>query len=149
MLVVVVAPHGFTTACASEASIVPRASHRRITPAACLGRVLGAEPQVRSCSFRSHSYSYSFVSRPPSRTGRAACHCIRLSRNLLRFTVVVGARIAERSFLTPPSQPPVIIADSLEPFPPRGGTMVPLWPWPLSAVGHPQVSRHESVRVSG
>src|SRR5260370_6663223 len=47
MLAVVVSPHGFTTALASEASIVPRASHREITLAACLGRVLGAEPQVR------------------------------------------------------------------------------------------------------
>ena len=47
MLAVIVFPHGFTTALASEAFIVPRASHRRITPTACLGRVLGAEPQVR------------------------------------------------------------------------------------------------------
>src|SRR5260221_14385110 len=47
MLAVVVAPHGFTTAFASEASIVPRASHRQITPTACPGRILRAEPQVR------------------------------------------------------------------------------------------------------
>src|SRR2546421_11393246 len=68
MLAVVVAPRGFTTAQMSEASIVPRASHRRIAPAACLGRVLGAEPQVRCRVFGSHSYSYNFVSHPPLRT---------------------------------------------------------------------------------
>jgi len=62
MLAVVVAPHGFTTARVSEASIVPRASHRRITPAACLGRVLGAEPQVR-------------------------CRCLRLSQLLIQLRV--------------------------------------------------------------
>src|SRR6266568_790978 len=71
MLAVVVSPHGFTTALASEASIVPRAPHREITPAACLGRVLGAEPQVRCRVFGSHSYSYNFVSHAPLRTGRA------------------------------------------------------------------------------
>src|SRR5229473_1638746 len=69
MLAVAVSPHGFTTALASEASIVPRASHREITLAACLGRVLGAEPQVGCCWSNSHSYSYSFVSHPPLRTG--------------------------------------------------------------------------------
>src|SRR6184192_3275587 len=47
MLAVVVSPHRFTTALTSEASIVPGASYRRITPTACPGRVLGAEPQVR------------------------------------------------------------------------------------------------------
>jgi len=72
MLAVAVSPHGFTTALASEASIVPRASHREITLAACLGRVLGAEPQVGCCWFNSHSYSYSLVSHAPPRTGRAA-----------------------------------------------------------------------------
>src|SRR5713226_4631599 len=71
MLAVAVSPHGFTTALASEASIVPRASHREITLAACLGRVLGAEPQVGCCWFNSHSYSYSFVSHPPLQTVRA------------------------------------------------------------------------------
>ncbi len=70
MLAVAVSPHGFTTALASEASIVPRASHREITLAACLGRVLGAEPQVGCCWFNSHSYSYSLVSHTPLRTGR-------------------------------------------------------------------------------
>jgi hypothetical protein len=71
MLAVAVSPHGFTTALASEASIVPRASHREITLAACLGRVLGAEPQVGCRVFGSHSYSYSFVSHSPLRTVRA------------------------------------------------------------------------------
>src|SRR5260370_18045957 len=72
MLAVAVSPHGFTTALASEASIVPRASHREITLAACLGRVLGAEPQVGCCWFNSHSYSYSLVSHAPLRTGQAS-----------------------------------------------------------------------------
>src|SRR5260370_34687295 len=49
MLAVVVSPHRFTTALTSEASIVPGASYRRITPTACPGRVLGAASQVRSC----------------------------------------------------------------------------------------------------
>src|SRR6266566_6506879 len=48
-LAVVVSPHRFTTALTSEASIVPGASYRRITPTACPGRVLGAASQVRSC----------------------------------------------------------------------------------------------------
>ncbi len=72
-------PHGFTTALASEASIVPRASHREITPAACLGRVLGAEPQVRCRVFGSHSYSYNFVSHVPLRTVRDRFRVTRLS----------------------------------------------------------------------
>src|SRR6266487_4855193 len=71
MLAVVVAPRGFTTARMSEASIVPRASPREIALTACLGRVLGAEPQVRCRWFDSHSYSYSFVSHPLSQTERA------------------------------------------------------------------------------
>src|SRR5271157_163807 len=71
MLAVVVSPHRFTTALASEASVVPRASHREITLAACLGRVLGAEPQVRCRIFGSHSYSYNFVSHPFPQTARA------------------------------------------------------------------------------
>src|SRR5258708_15958467 len=49
MLAVVASPHRFTTALTSEASIVPGASYRRITPTACPGRVLGAASQVRSC----------------------------------------------------------------------------------------------------
>src|SRR2546425_1269464 len=69
MLAVVVAPRGFTTARMSEASIVPRASPREIALTACLGRVLGAEPQVRCRWFDSHSYSYSFVSHAPSKLG--------------------------------------------------------------------------------
>src|SRR6266700_273477 len=72
MLAVVVSPRGFTTALVSEASIVPRASHHEITLVACLGRVLGAEPQVGCRLIDSHSYSYSFVSHPSSRTGQAA-----------------------------------------------------------------------------
>src|SRR5271157_2608296 len=72
MLAVVVSPHRFTTALASEASIVPRASHREITLAACLGRVLGAEPQVRCRIFGSHSYSYNFVSHALLRTPLAS-----------------------------------------------------------------------------
>ena|SRR6266700_5789860 len=65
MLAVIVSPRGFTTALVSEASIVPRASHHEITLVACLGRVLGAEPQVGCRLIDSHSYSYSFVSHPP------------------------------------------------------------------------------------
>ena len=78
MLAVAVSPHGFTAALASEASIVPRASHREITLAACLGRVLGAEPQVGCCWSNSHSYSYSFVSHPPLRTVRDRFRVTRL-----------------------------------------------------------------------
>src|SRR5256885_13075006 len=84
MLAVIVSPHGFTTALASEASIVPGASHRRITPAACHGRVLGAEPQVRCrCLRLSQLLIQLRVARPfPNRTG--TFRCIRLSRLTLK-----------------------------------------------------------------
>lgn len=72
MLAVIVSSHDFTTARMSEASIVPRASHRQITPTACPGRVLGAASQVRSCLFNSHSSSYSLVSHAPSQTVQAS-----------------------------------------------------------------------------
>src|SRR5712691_8076663 len=79
MLAVAVSPHGFTTALASEASIVPRASHREITLAACLGRVLGAEPQVRCrCMRLPQLFIQLHVARPPP---NRACifQCTRLS----------------------------------------------------------------------
>src|SRR5271157_6018501 len=88
MLAVVMSPHGFTTALASEASIVPRASYRQITLAACLGRVLGAEPQVSCHWFDSHSSSYSFVSHPPSQTGLDPFDVIRLSSPCFRNDAV-------------------------------------------------------------
>ena len=66
MLAVIVFPHGFTTALASEAYIVPRASHRRITPTACLGRVLGAEPQVRCRCLRLPQLVRQLRVAPPS-----------------------------------------------------------------------------------
>src|SRR5258708_7044852 len=68
MLAVVVAPHGFTTAFASEASIVPRASHRQITPTACPGRILRAEPQVRYPLILTASHAAS-CRTPPSKPG--------------------------------------------------------------------------------
>src|SRR6266496_909159 len=71
MLAVAVSPHGFTTALLSEASIVLRASHREITLAACLSRVLGAEPQVRCrCLRLPQLFVQLRVARPsPNRTG--------------------------------------------------------------------------------
>src|SRR2546430_2419424 len=76
MLAVIVFPHGFTTALASEAFIVPRASHRRITPTACLGRVLGAEPQVRCRYLRLPQLVRQLRVAPPfpNRTGPFRCH---------------------------------------------------------------------------
>src|SRR6266487_3711714 len=70
MLAVIVSPHGFTTALMSEASIVPGASHRRITPTACPGRVLGAASQVRSCFVQPSQLVIQLrVARPsPNRT---------------------------------------------------------------------------------
>jgi hypothetical protein len=66
MLAVVVAPHGFTTAFASQASILPRASHRQITPTACPGRILRAEPQVRYPLILTASHAAS-CHTPPSK----------------------------------------------------------------------------------
>src|SRR5438309_1796868 len=66
MLAVVVSPHRFTTALTSEASIVPGASYRRITPTACPGRVLGAASQVRSCFVQLSQLVLQLrVARPP------------------------------------------------------------------------------------
>src|SRR5260221_12815939 len=66
MLAVVVSPHRFTTALTSEASIVPGASYRRITPTACPGRVLGAASQVRSCFVQLSQLVLRLrVARPP------------------------------------------------------------------------------------
>src|SRR6266487_1571441 len=73
MLAVIVSPHGFTTALMSEASIVPGASHRRITPTACPGRVLGAASQVRSCFVQPSQLVIQLrVARPPHQTVRAS-----------------------------------------------------------------------------
>ncbi len=79
MLAVIVSPHGFTTALMSEASIVPGASHRRITPTACPGRVLGAASQVRSCFVQPSQLVIQLrVARPPP---NCTCifRCIQLS----------------------------------------------------------------------
>src|SRR5437588_6589882 len=76
MLAVIVFPHGFTTALASEAFIVPRASHRRITPTACPGRVLGAEPQVRCRCLRLPQLVRQLRVAPPfpNRAGELSPH---------------------------------------------------------------------------
>src|SRR2546421_5835228 len=79
MLAVIVFPHGFTTALASEAFIVPRASHRRITPTACLGRVLGAEPQVRCRCLRLPQLVRQLRVAPPSQNRTCPFTGIRLA----------------------------------------------------------------------
>src|SRR5712692_2354773 len=79
MLAVVVSPHGFTTALLSEASIVLRASHREITLAACLSRVLGAEPQVRCRCLRLPQLFRPLRVAPPSPNRTCSFTSIRLS----------------------------------------------------------------------
>src|SRR5258708_3053572 len=76
MLAVVASPHRFTTALTSEASIVPGASYRRITPTACPGRVLGAASQVRSCFVQLSQLVLQLRVAPlfPNRTGPFLCH---------------------------------------------------------------------------
>src|SRR6266516_5174327 len=79
MLAVVVSPHRFTTALTSEASIVPGASYRRITPTACPGRVLGAASQVRSCFIQLSQLVLQLrVARPPPNC-TCSFHCMQLS----------------------------------------------------------------------
>src|SRR5947207_15700939 len=96
MLAVVVSPHGFTTALLSEASIVLRASHREITFAACLSRVLGAEPQVR-CRFLRLSQLFiqlRVAPLPPNRT--CGFRRIQLSSRSFRCPLSCGQSRMDR-----------------------------------------------------
>ena len=79
MLAVVVSPHRFTTTLTSEASIVPGASYRRITPTACPGRVLGAEPQVRCRCLRLPQLVRQLRVAPPAPNRAGIFQCTRLS----------------------------------------------------------------------
>src|SRR2546423_5029022 len=79
MLAVVVSPHRFTTALTSEASIVPGASYRRITPTACPGRVLGAASQVRSCFVQLSQPVLQLRVAPPPPNRAYSFNCTRLS----------------------------------------------------------------------
>lgn len=138
MLAVVVAPHGFTTARVSEASIVPRASHRRITPAACPGRVLGAEPQVRCrCLRLSQLLIQLRVARPfPNRAGYF--HSTRLSRDVA--PPVLGLCDIHRTrwvLSTFPCTPSPCIGR----YPDHLSTMSAQFPCGSHRVGNPIVSR--------
>src|SRR5260221_4806661 len=80
MLAVVASPHRFTTALTSEASIVPGASYRRITPTACPGRELGAASQVRSCFVQLSQLVLQLRVAPPFPNCTGPIPSIHLSR---------------------------------------------------------------------
>src|SRR5437868_6210283 len=106
MLAVIVFPHGFTTALASEAFIVPRASHRRITPTACLGRVLGAEPQVRCRCLRLPQLVRQLRVAPPFPNRTGWFPSIRLSRLVSIKDGWQAHEFWPYAFRTPPSSLP-------------------------------------------
>src|SRR6266487_3530753 len=95
MLAVIVSPHGFTTALMSEASIVPGASHRRITPTACPGRVLGAASQVRSCFVQPSQLVIQLRVARPLQTDRTAFTVISFpaSSKLFIFMIVPSVNV--------------------------------------------------------
>src|SRR5258708_8478445 len=116
MLAVVASPHRFTTALTSEASIVPGASYRRITPTACPGRVLGAASQVRSCFVQLSQLVLQLrVARLfPNHTGLFPCHVALQQRYYVGSEIGTSRALPPRR-LSPPALLPLV--DDLLVFP--------------------------------